>query len=199
MSDTTSGESQTSVEGGKPPSTTSSWPITDIGGSEAGEDQSTSVSPASSSLPSSPKLDEPASTETISSVVDPIDPIPETATELHGAGTSPEMTPSATTDEEAGVTESQALPVMKGEGAVSGEKQDPVDATDETATPQATAASGEDELENTTTSVASEADIYSRSRDDGAGDAAIDRRRQDKGTRQGGSFSRIYERPSDTY
>lgn len=158
MSDTTSGESQTSVEGGKPPSTTSSWPITDIGGSEAGEDQSTSVSPASSSLPSSPKLDEPASTETISSVVDPIDPIPETATELHGAGTSPEMTPSATTDEEAGVTESQALPVMKGEGAVSGEKQDPVDATDETATPQATAASGEDELENTTTSVASEAD-----------------------------------------
>lgn len=156
MSDTTSGESHNSVEGGKPPSTTSSWPITDIGGSEAGEDQSASVSPASSSLPSSPKLGQPASTEPISSVADPIDPLLEAATELHGAGTSPEITSSTTTtDKEIEVAESQPLPVVNGDGAVP-ELDDQgtaeIKATGSAASQHRVAPSG-DAAENTTTSM----------------------------------------------
>lgn len=153
MSDTTSGESQTSVEGVKPPSTASSWPITDIGGSEAGEEQSASVSPASSSRPSSPKLGQPASTETISSVAQPV---PEAATEVHGAGTSPEITPSTTnTDNVTEAAESQTLPVVNGDRAVPElDEQDAaeVKTTGGDASQHGPAASG-DAVGNTTTSV----------------------------------------------
>lgn len=155
MSDTTSGESHNSVEGGKPPSTTSSWPITDIGGSEAGEDRSASVSPASSSLPSSPKLGPAASTDTVTSVVDAL---PEAATELHGAGTSPEVTPSTTADKAAEAAESQTLPVVNGDGAVHElDEQDAaeVEAIGGDASQRGPATSG-DAVQNTTTGVIAE-------------------------------------------
>ncbi|GAA5860398.1 hypothetical protein JCM3774_000407 [Rhodotorula dairenensis] len=107
MSDTTSEGSHNSVEGGVPPSTdtSSSWPETEISKSEGGGAPSTSVSPASSSLPSSLQFgqEEPAaagvhpSTPPVSS---------DTATECRGAGTArtPDTSPLLVDSAEAPVT-----------------------------------------------------------------------------------------------
>ncbi|GAA5978993.1 hypothetical protein JCM10908_002763 [Rhodotorula pacifica] len=141
MSDTTSNHSHKSVEGEAPASsgTSSSWPVTEIGTSEAGGADSATVSPASSSPLPSPKLAEASAPKV--AAADPSAAGATNTTNLPGTGASPESTAHPNTAHDVVETPvSQTfsrtkVPVLEDEGATPAvEEQDDVQTGASTAT-----------------------------------------------------------------